>query len=128
MLSDMCYGLRVELDDRDESVGKKIREATMQKIPYQIIVGDKEMKAKKSQSAPGGGKDLGVMSLKKFVERLVMEIEKKNDINRKLVSLRVHPKQSMRVDCHALRCIRLAMTGKPIFDKLIKPVIIHASS
>ncbi|MEK7618378.1 MAG: threonine--tRNA ligase [Patescibacteria group bacterium] len=77
MLSDMCYGLRVELDDRDESVGKKIREATMQKIPYQIIVGDKEMKAKKIAVRTREGKDLGVMSLKKFVERLVMEIEKK---------------------------------------------------
>ena len=77
MLSDMCYVLRVELDDRDESVGKKIREATMQKIPYQIIVGDKEMKAKKIAVRTREGKDLGVMSLKKFVERLVMEIEKK---------------------------------------------------
>ena len=40
--------LRVELDDRDESIGKKIRESSMQKIPYQIILGEKEMKAKKT--------------------------------------------------------------------------------
>ena len=37
--------LRIEIDDRSESVGKKIREATMQKIPYQIIVGQKETEA-----------------------------------------------------------------------------------
>jgi len=69
--------LRVELDDRDESVGKKIREATLQKIPYQIIVGEKEMKSKKISIRTREGKDLGVMSLKKFVEKIQVEIEKK---------------------------------------------------
>jgi len=69
--------LRVELDDRDESVGKKIREATMQKVPYQIIVGDKEIKAKKIAVRTREGKDLGVMVLKKFVEKIQTEITKK---------------------------------------------------
>ena len=78
-------GLRIELDDRDESVGKKIREATMQKIPYQIILGEKEAKSGKAGSRSAWkiavrtreGKDLGTMALKKFVEKIRLEIEKK---------------------------------------------------
>lgn len=69
--------LRVELDDRDESVGKKIREATMQKIPYQLIVGEKEVKSKKVSVRTREGNDLGVVSLKKFLEKIQKEIEKK---------------------------------------------------
>jgi threonyl-tRNA synthetase len=71
-------GLRIELDDRDESVGKKIREASMQKIPYQIIVGEKEVKAKKVAVRTREGKDLGAMSLKKFAEKIQTEIDKKH--------------------------------------------------
>ncbi len=70
--------LRVELDDRDESVGKKIREASIQKIPYQIIIGEKEMKSKKVSIRTREGKDLGVMSLKKFAEKIQKEIDKKS--------------------------------------------------
>jgi len=69
--------LRIELDDRDESVGKKIREASMQKVPYQIILGDKELKAKKITVRNREGKDLGIMKLEKFVEKLKTEIEKR---------------------------------------------------
>jgi threonyl-tRNA synthetase len=70
-------GLRVELDDRDESVGKKIRDASLQKIPYQVIVGEKEMKSKKIAVRTREGKDLGVMPLKKFIIKVQLEIEKK---------------------------------------------------
>lgn len=76
-ISAQCPELRVEIDDRDESVGKKIREATIQKIPYQIILGEKEVKSKKISVRTRDGKDLGIMSLKKFVERLEKEIDKK---------------------------------------------------
>ncbi|MCX6797115.1 MAG: threonine--tRNA ligase [Candidatus Doudnabacteria bacterium] len=69
--------LRTELDDRDESVGKKIRDASMQKIPYQIIVGEKEVKSKKIAVRTREGKDLGQMGLKKFMKKIQMEIEKK---------------------------------------------------
>ncbi len=69
--------LRTELDDRDESVGKKIREATLQKIPYQIILGEKEMKSGKVAVRTREGKDLGIMSIKKFLDRVNQEIEKK---------------------------------------------------
>ncbi len=76
-LKEELPNLRVELDDRDESVGKKIREATMQKIPYQIILGEKEVKSKKLSLRTREGKDLGVMAVKKLVEKLESEIEKK---------------------------------------------------
>ncbi len=68
---------RTELDDRDESIGKKIREATLQKIPYQIILGEKEMKSGKVAVRTREGKDLGIMSIKKFLDRVNKEIEKK---------------------------------------------------
>jgi len=76
-LQATSYRLRAEFDDRDESIGKKIREATLQKIPYQIILGEKEVKGKKIAVRTREGKDLGVMSLKKFVERVGKEIAKK---------------------------------------------------
>lgn len=66
--------LRVELDDRNESLGKKIREAEMQKIPYMVIIGEKEVKAKKISVRARNQKDLGAMQLKKFADLLVTEI------------------------------------------------------
>jgi len=69
--------LRIELDDRDESMGKKIRETSMQKVPYAIILGEKELKAKKISVRTQSGKDLGTLSLKKFAEKVKIEIEKK---------------------------------------------------
>lgn len=55
--------IRVELDDRNESIGKKIREAEMQKIPYLFIVGEKEKTAGTVSVRARGGKDLGVKTL-----------------------------------------------------------------
>jgi threonyl-tRNA synthetase len=76
-LSSVNPDLRIELDDRDESVGKKIREASMQKISYQLIVGEKEVKSKKVAVRTREGKDLGAMKLAKFAEKIKTEIEKK---------------------------------------------------
>jgi threonyl-tRNA synthetase len=67
-------GIRVELDDRTESVGKKIREAEMQKVPYMLIIGEKEMKAKKISVRGRNQNDLGAMKLEKFADKLVTEI------------------------------------------------------
>ncbi len=69
--------LRIEVDDRDESIGKKIREATMQKIPYQLILGEKEMKSKKITVRTREGKDLGAVPIKKFVLKLQEQLAKK---------------------------------------------------
>jgi threonyl-tRNA synthetase len=70
-------GLRIEIDDRAESVGKKIREAAMQKIPYQLIVGEKEVEAGKVAVRLRDGSDLGQMPITDFAERVKDEIKNK---------------------------------------------------
>jgi threonyl-tRNA synthetase len=69
--------LRIELDDRAESVGKKIREASMQKVPYQIIVGDKEKEAHQISVRGRGDEDLGSLSVGEFTTRLFTEISQR---------------------------------------------------
>ena len=66
--------IRVELKDEAETVGKKIREAEMQKTPYMIIIGDKEQKSKKISVRHRNKGDIGVMTLKKFCDTIAKEI------------------------------------------------------
>lgn len=70
--------LRIEIDERAESIGKKIREATMQKIPYQLIVGEKEVESKNVSVRFRDGTDLGQISLKEFSEKIKLEIANKS--------------------------------------------------
>ena len=65
--------IRVETDVRTESVGKKIREAEMQKIPYMLIVGDKEIAAKKVAIRKYGKGDKGQIDLEKLIEEIDAE-------------------------------------------------------
>ncbi|MDO8507257.1 MAG: threonine--tRNA ligase [bacterium] len=69
--------LRVELDDSDESVGKKIRNAEMQKIPYMLVLGEKEVKSKKIAVRSRKNGDLGQIDTKKLIEKLTKEIKEK---------------------------------------------------
>jgi threonyl-tRNA synthetase len=66
-------GLRVEIDDRKESVGKKIREAEVKKIPYMLIVGDKEVEEKKISVRKYGQVDLGACEVDEFIEKIILE-------------------------------------------------------
>jgi threonyl-tRNA synthetase len=66
-------GFRVDADLRNEKITYKIREHSLQKLPYQLIVGDKERSAGKVAVRTRGGEDLGGMSLPVFVERLTRE-------------------------------------------------------
>ena len=67
------YGLRAEADNRNETIGYKIREATLEKVPYQFVVGDKELADKTvSVSSRKEGK-LGVMSIDEIIKKLVDE-------------------------------------------------------
>ena len=59
-------GFRVEVDSRNEKVGKKIREATREKIPYMLVVGDRDMEAGTVSVRTRAGEDLGAMSLTDF--------------------------------------------------------------
>ena len=63
-------GIRAELDDRTESIGRKIRDAEMQKIHYMIIVGDKEIEAKKISIRKYGEGDKGQISLEDLIKQL----------------------------------------------------------
>lgn len=66
-------GLRAIADLRNEKISYKIREHSLQKLPYQIVVGDKEKVAGLVAVRARGGVDLGQMSLETFVERLTRE-------------------------------------------------------
>ncbi|TGV07521.1 threonine--tRNA ligase [Alcaligenaceae bacterium 429] len=68
-------GMRVTADLRGEKITRKIREHSMQKVPYILVVGDKEAEAGSVAVRGRGGVDLGVMSLDDFAQRLQDEIE-----------------------------------------------------
>ena len=67
-------GLRVIADLRNEKITYKIREHSLQKLPYQLIVGDKEMQAKQVAVRTRGGEDIGAMSLDALAARLREEV------------------------------------------------------
>jgi threonyl-tRNA synthetase len=67
-------GLRVEGDLRNEKITYKIREHSLQKVPYLVIVGDKEVAATQLAVRARGGQDLGAMSLEAFLARLRSEL------------------------------------------------------
>ncbi|MBI0328891.1 threonine--tRNA ligase [Burkholderia plantarii] len=67
-------GLRVEADLRNEKISYKIREHTLEKVPYLLVVGDKEREAQTVAVRARGGVDLGVMPVEAFVERLQQDL------------------------------------------------------
>ena len=67
-------GIRVELDDRSEKIGYKIREAQLQKIPYMLIIGDKEIEAGAVGVRSRKDGDIGQMPTEEFMEKLKEEI------------------------------------------------------
>ncbi|MFK4054995.1 threonine--tRNA ligase [Staphylococcus warneri] len=70
-------GVRVEIDDRNEKMGYKIREAQMQKIPYQIVVGDKEVENNEINVRKYGSQDQETLEKDEFIWNLVDEIRLK---------------------------------------------------
>lgn len=70
-------GIRVELDDRNEKIGKKIREAQLEKVPYMLVVGDKEMAENKVAVRHRKEGDKGVLTINQFVENILAEIKSK---------------------------------------------------
>jgi threonyl-tRNA synthetase len=69
-------GFRVQSDLRNEKVGYKIREHTMQKVPYLLVVGDREKETGTLAVRTRSGEDLGSLSLTEFAERLVTETKR----------------------------------------------------
>ena len=70
-------GFRVEVDGRNEKIGKKIREATLEKIPYMLVVGDRDMENQTVSVRHRSGEDKGAMSLDAFEAMLKEEVDTK---------------------------------------------------
>jgi threonyl-tRNA synthetase len=68
-------GYRVLADVRNEKISYKIREHSLQKLPYQLVVGDKEVQAQTVAVRTRSGEDLGAMPLERLMERLAAEIK-----------------------------------------------------
>ena len=67
-------GFRVEIDLRNEKIGSKIRDHTLKKVPYLIILGDREFSSKEITVRTQKGDDLGNMELKKFIKNIEKEL------------------------------------------------------
>ena len=70
-------GIRVELDDRSEKIGYKIREAQLSKVPYMLILGEKEVEANAVGVRARAKGDIGQMSFDAFAEKILSEIDSK---------------------------------------------------
>ena len=73
-------GLRVQVDFSSERMQKKIRNATLMKIPYILVLGDKEAESGQVAVRLRNGKDLGAMPIETFLERLREEIDSRRDL------------------------------------------------
>lgn len=69
--------IRAKIDLRNEKIGFKIREHSLQKIPYLLIIGDKEVAENKVTVRVRGGEDLGMMTYESFCDRLLREVKAK---------------------------------------------------
>ena len=67
-------GLRVEVDVRGDKIGSKIRDATLERVPYMLVVGAREAEAGQAAVRLGSGKDLGPQAIEAFLERIQEEI------------------------------------------------------
>jgi len=70
-------GLRVELDDRSDRMNAKIRDAQMQKVPYILVVGDKEIEQNSVALRLRSGENLGPLPLKSFLEKFRQDVQAK---------------------------------------------------
>ncbi len=67
-------GVRVEVDDRNEKIGKKIRDTEMMKVPYMLVIGEKEVAESKLSVRRQGKGDLGMMDKSVFISQVIEEI------------------------------------------------------
>jgi threonyl-tRNA synthetase len=70
-------GVRVEIDERQEKIGKKIREAELSRVPYMLVLGEKEMNENTLSIRRQGKGDIGQLSVDEFIRNIVSEIEEK---------------------------------------------------
>ena len=79
LAKQMCHDyVRVEVDDRNEKIGYKIRQAQMEKVPYMLVVGDKEMEDNSVNVRKHGGDELGTVPFDEFFNSIKIEIKERN--------------------------------------------------
>ncbi|MFT7301113.1 MAG: threonyl-tRNA synthetase [Porticoccus sp.] len=76
-------GFRVENDLRNEKIGFKIREHTIQKVPYLLVVGDREVETQTVAVRTRGGEGLGTMSIAEFAELLTQDVDRRGRVHLK---------------------------------------------
>ena len=74
----ISQGIRTEIDNANETIGKKIRNAELEKIPYILVIGDKEEKSGAVAVRERGKGNLGAEKIEKFKSRILSEINKKS--------------------------------------------------
>ena len=73
-----AMGVRVETDLRNEKIGYKIREAQLKKLPYMLVIGDREAENGQVAVRTRSGEDLGAMSLDDFAAKILKEIKERS--------------------------------------------------
>jgi len=78
LLDKFTYkGIRAEIDLRNEKIGRKIRDAQLEKVPYMLIIGDKECEEGTVSVRARGEGDLGAISTQEFIDKILEEVENK---------------------------------------------------
>ena len=72
-------GIRTEIDDRNEKIGKKIRDTELHKVPYMLVVGEKDMNDKVVSVRRHGKGDEGAIAVADFVSKIKKEIAERQD-------------------------------------------------
>jgi threonyl-tRNA synthetase len=72
--------IRAEIDDRSEKIGKKIRDTELMKVPYMLVVGEKEVNENKASIRRQGKGDLGARSVDEFVNEIVAEVKERSEL------------------------------------------------
>jgi len=72
--------IRAEIDDRNEKIGKKIRDTEMMKVPYMLVIGEKEMNDKKVAVRRQGKGDMGVQEVESFISEISQEIKERSSL------------------------------------------------
>lgn len=71
--------IRAEVDDRNEKIGKKIRDTELMRVPYMLVVGEKEMNEGKVAIRRQGKGDAGIETIEKFIESIIVEIKSRKE-------------------------------------------------
>ena len=73
----LSQNIRVKLDDRNEKIGYKIREAQLEKVPYMLVIGDKEIESEAVAVRSRKEGDIGIVTLEDFITNIKEEIDLK---------------------------------------------------